>query len=87
MLCQDMTLQLVSNALGIAPATTLEVHKIFAIKNSDAPVQRSDLHVNDKILEVNGKKIITENDFREIELAIPAKSSSLPYYAMTGKSM
>ncbi len=63
--------------IGIAPATTLEVHKIFAIKNSDAPVQRSDLHVNDKILEVNGKKIITENDFREIELASPGKELNI----------
>lgn len=42
--------------IGIAPATTLEVHKIFAIENSDSPAQRSDLRVNDKILEVNGKK-------------------------------
>ena len=63
--------------IGIAPATTLEVHKIFAIKNSDAPAQRSDLHVNDKVLEVNGKKIITENDFREIELANPGKELNL----------
>ncbi len=59
--------------IGIAPATTLEVHKIFAIENSDAPAQRSDLRVNDRILEVNGNKIITENDFREIELANPGK--------------
>ena len=59
--------------IGIAPATTLEVHKIFAIKNSDTPVQRSGLRVNDKVLEINGKKIITENDFREIELANPGK--------------
>ena len=63
--------------IGIVPAHTLEVHKIFAIKNSDAPVQRSDLHVNDKILEVNGKKIITENDFREIELASPGKELNI----------
>ena len=59
--------------IGIAPATTLEVHKIFAIKNSDTPAQKSDLHVNDKILEANGTKIITENDFREIEQANPGK--------------
>jgi regulator of sigma E protease len=63
--------------IGIAPATTLEIHKIFAIKNSDAPVQSSDLHVKDRILEVNGKKIITENDFREIELASPGKELNI----------
>ncbi len=59
--------------IGIAPATTLEVHKIFAIKNSDAPAQNSGLQVKDKILEVNGKKITTEDDFREIEQTNPGK--------------
>ncbi len=63
--------------IGIAPATTMEVHMIFAIKNSDAPAQSSALHVKDKILEVNGKKIITENDFREIELASPGKELNI----------
>ena len=63
--------------IGIAPATTMEVHKIFAIKNSDAPAQSSALHVKDRILEVNGKKIITENDFREIELASPGKELNI----------
>jgi regulator of sigma E protease len=63
--------------IGIAPATTLEVHKIFAIKNSDTPVQRSGLRVNDKVLEINGKKIITENDFREIELTNPGKELNI----------
>ena len=63
--------------IGIAPATTLEVHKIFAIENSDSPAQRSDLRVNDKILEVNGKKITTEDDFRGIELANPGKELNI----------
>lgn len=63
--------------IGIAPATTLEVHKIFAIENSDAPAQKSDLRINDKILEVNGKKITTEDDFREIELANPGKELNI----------
>ncbi|MFQ5687261.1 MAG: RIP metalloprotease RseP [Candidatus Scalindua sp.] len=63
--------------IGIAPATTLEVHKIFAIENSDTPAQKSDLHVNDIILEVNGKAIATENDFREIELANPGKEINI----------
>ena len=63
--------------IGIAPATTLEVHNIFAIENSDAPAQKSGLRVNDKILEVNGEKIITEDDFREIEQANPGKELNI----------
>ncbi len=63
--------------IGIAPATSLEIDKIFALENSDAPAQKSGLQIKDKILEVNGKRIITENDFREIEQTHPGKELML----------
>ncbi|GAX59259.1 membrane-associated Zn-dependent proteases 1 [Candidatus Scalindua japonica] len=63
--------------IGIAPASTLEVNKIFTVENADAPAQVSELHANDKILEVNGKKINSANDFREIVNANPGKELNL----------
>ncbi|MEE9260943.1 MAG: RIP metalloprotease RseP [Candidatus Scalindua sediminis] len=63
--------------IGIAPATTLEIHKIFAIEDSDSPAQNAELHLKDKILKVNGKTITTESDFREIEQANPGKELTL----------
>ncbi|MCR4289965.1 MAG: RIP metalloprotease RseP [Candidatus Scalindua sp.] len=63
--------------IGISPASTLEVHKIFTVENADAPAQVSELHVNDEILGVNGKAIATVNDFREIVNANPGKELNL----------
>ncbi|KHE92449.1 MAG: RIP metalloprotease RseP [Candidatus Scalindua rubra] len=63
--------------IGISPASTLEVHKIFTVENADAPAQVSELHVNDEILEVNGKAIATVNEFREIVNANPGKELNL----------
>ncbi len=63
--------------IGIAPASTLEVHKIFTVENADTPVQISELHVNDIILEVNGKTVATDSEFREIVQANPGKELSL----------
>ncbi|MGR3294317.1 MAG: RIP metalloprotease RseP [Candidatus Scalindua sp.] len=63
--------------IGISPASTLEVHKIFTVENADTPAQVSELHVNDKILAVNGKAIATLNDFRKIVNANPGKELNL----------
>ena len=63
--------------IGISPASTLEVDKIFTVENADTPAQVSELHVNDEILEVNGKTIVTVNDFREIVNANPGKELNL----------
>jgi len=63
--------------IGISPASTLEVHKIFTVENADAPAQVSELYVNDEILEVNGKAIATVNEFREIVNANPGKELNL----------
>lgn len=53
--------------IGIAPVKSLEAYKIYAIEDSDSPAQKAGLQVGDKIIAVNGKKIETVNDFREIE--------------------
>ncbi len=63
--------------IGIAPASTLEVHKIFTVENADTPVQISELHVNDVILEANGKTVATASEFRGIVQANPGKELSL----------
>jgi regulator of sigma E protease len=63
--------------IGIAPASTLEVHKIFSVENADTPVQISELHVKDIIQEVNGKTVATNSEFREIVQASPGKELSL----------
>jgi len=63
--------------IGIAPASTLEVDKIFTVENADAPANVSELNVNDEILAVNGKAISTANDFRKIINANPGKELNL----------
>ena len=63
--------------IGIAPASTLEVNKIFTVENADTPVQSSELHVNDTILEVNGKAVANTSEFRGIVQANPGKELSL----------
>ncbi len=59
--------------IGIAPATSLEVGKIFSFGNSDAPAQKGGLEIGDTIIAVNGESISTENEFRELERANPGK--------------
>ncbi len=63
--------------IGIAPASTLEVHKIFSTGDADTPAQVSDLHANDTILKIDGDAIATYNDFREIVKASPGKELTL----------
>jgi regulator of sigma E protease len=59
--------------IGIAPATSMEVDKIFAFDGTDSPAQKGGLQTGDKITAVNGKSISTESEFREIEGASPGK--------------
>ncbi len=63
--------------IGIAPASTLKVDKIFTVENADAPANVSELNVNDEIIAVNGKAIATANDFRKIVNANPGKELNL----------
>jgi len=63
--------------IGISPASTLEVDKIFTVENADTPAQVSELNVHDKILQANGKTITSVNDFREIVNANPGKVLNL----------
>ncbi len=63
--------------IGIAPASTLEVHKIFTTENTDTPAELSDLHVNDTITKINGNTITTYSDFREIVKANPGKELAI----------
>jgi regulator of sigma E protease len=53
--------------IGIVPVNSLEVYKIYATEDSDSPAEKAGLQVGDKVIAVNGRKINTENDFREIE--------------------
>jgi len=59
--------------IGIAPATSMVVDKIFAFDGTDSPAQKGGLQTGDKITAVNGKSISTESEFREIEGANPGK--------------
>ncbi len=63
--------------IGIAPASTLEIHKIFTTKDTDTPAKLSDLRVNDTILKINGNAIATDIDFRKIVNASPGKELTL----------
>ncbi len=63
--------------IGIAPASTMEVDKIFTVENADAPAQVSELNVNDEILRVDGKVVATANDFKIIVNANPGKVLNL----------
>lgn len=53
--------------VGIMPATSLEVDKIFAFENNESPARDAGIQVKDVIAAVNGKQISTEDEFREIE--------------------
>jgi regulator of sigma E protease len=63
--------------IGIAPASTLEVHKIFTTEDSDTPAKLSDLHVKDTILKIDGEALTTASDFREIVRKSPGKELNL----------
>ena len=63
--------------IGIMPATSLEIDKIFAFENNDAPARDAGIQVKDIVTAVNGKQISTEDEFREVEVVNPGKEISL----------
>jgi len=63
--------------IGIMPATSLEIDKIFAFDNNDAPARDAGIQVKDIVTAVNGKRISTEDEFREAEAMNPGKEISL----------
>lgn len=63
--------------IGIIPATSLEIDKIFAFENNYSPARDAGIQVKDTIIAVNGKRISTEDEFREVEAMNPGKEITL----------
>ncbi|BBO17303.1 conserved hypothetical protein [Candidatus Brocadia pituitae] len=63
--------------IGIMPATSLEIDKIFAFENNYSPARDAGIQVKDVIVAVNGKQIATEDEFREVEATSPGKEIAL----------
>ena len=63
--------------IGIMPATSLEIDKIFAFDNNDAPARDAGIQVKDIVTAVNGKRISAEDEFREVEVVNAGKELSL----------
>ena len=63
--------------IGIMPATSLEIDKIFAFENNDAPARDAGIQVKDIVTAVNGKRISAEDEFREVEVVKAGKELSL----------
>lgn len=59
--------------MGIMPATGLEIDKIFAFENNDSPASNAGIQVEDVVVAVNGNRISTEDEFREIEASSAGK--------------
>ena len=59
--------------IGIMPATSLEIDKIFAFENNNSPARDAGIQVKDIIVAVNDKRISTEDEFREVEGMSPGK--------------
>ncbi len=63
--------------IGIMPATSLEIDKIFAFENNYSPARDAGIQVKDVIVAVNGKRISTEDEFREVEASSAGKEIAL----------
>ncbi|CAG0940789.1 partial Putative zinc metalloprotease, partial [Candidatus Brocadiaceae bacterium] len=63
--------------IGIMPATSLEIYKIFAFENNYSPARDAGIEVKDVLVAVNGKRISTEDEFREVEAVSPAKEIAI----------
>ncbi|MCF6157923.1 MAG: RIP metalloprotease RseP [wastewater metagenome] len=63
--------------IGIMPATSLKIDKIFAFEDAVSPAKDAGIQVGDVIVAVNGKQISTEEEFREVEAENPGKEISV----------
>lgn len=63
--------------IGIVPATSLEIDKIFAFENDISPAGNAGIQIKDVVVAVNGKRISTEDEFREIEVKNPEREIAL----------
>lgn len=63
--------------IGIMPATSLEIDKIFAFENKHSPAGDAGIQVKDVVVAVNGKRISTEDEFREVESQSAGKEMAL----------
>ncbi|MGQ3684801.1 MAG: RIP metalloprotease RseP [Candidatus Loosdrechtia sp.] len=63
--------------IGIMPATSLEIDKIFAFENNISPARDAGLQIGDVVVAVNGKRISTEDEFREIEAKNPGREITI----------
>lgn len=63
--------------IGIMPATTLEIDKIFAFENNVSPARDAGMQVKDVVFAVNGKRISSEEEFREVEATNQGNDISL----------
>ena len=59
--------------MGIMPAASLEIDKIFAFESNDSPASNAGIQVEDVVVAVNGNRISTEDEFREIETSSAEK--------------
>ena len=59
--------------MGIMPAASLEIDKIFTFENNDSPASNAGIQVEDVVVAVNGNRISTEDEFREIETSSAEK--------------
>lgn len=63
--------------IGIMPATSLEIDKIFAFENNESPARDAGIQVKDLVVAVNGKRIASESEFREVESQSAGKEITL----------
>jgi regulator of sigma E protease len=63
--------------IGISPATSLEIDKIFAFEGNDSPARDAGLQVKDVVVAINGKRILAEEEFRDVESASAGKEITL----------
>lgn len=63
--------------IGIMPATSLEIDKIFAFENNESPARDAGIQVKDLVVAVNGKRITSESEFREVESQSAGKEITL----------
>ncbi|MDR4508431.1 MAG: RIP metalloprotease RseP [Candidatus Brocadiaceae bacterium] len=63
--------------IGIMPAASLEIDKLFAFENGNAPARDAGIQVKDIVVAIDGKRISTEREFREVEAMSGGREISL----------